>query len=149
GAARINQDKSYQQPGQSVDVEADTTWQHINVAGNFDVNLDYKNIHAARKKDPAANTLLTGYGAQGTKGGIGATIDIQVMDNTTKAQIGSGAQIHIGSAGSLTVNADQQIIDISLNQAGASAGDIGFSGTVVWNNLVSKTTAQIADGVLV
>ena len=71
------------------------------------------------------------------------------MDNTTIAQIDSGARIGVGSAGTLTVSATQNIIAVSLVQAGSEAGDIGFSGTVNWFNLVSTTQAQIADGVTV
>src|SRR5262249_16405966 len=138
---QINQDASYHQPGQAVDVEADTTYQNLNMAGVFDANLDPSNIRKAYKGKPRANTLLQGYGAQGSRGGIGATIDVNVMNNTTLAQIKSGAQIHLGPSGSLTVNATQNVIDISLNQAGAAAGDIGFSGTVVWNNITSSTVA--------
>src|SRR5262249_11458940 len=47
------------------------------------------------------------------------------------------------------VDASLDIIDISLNLAGASAGNIGFAGTLVWNNIVSSTIAQIQDGVFV
>ncbi|HEV3078683.1 MAG TPA: hypothetical protein VGY66_02850, partial [Gemmataceae bacterium] len=148
GNARINQLKH--NSGQSVNVKADTTWDNIGVDGTFDVDFAKDSFKSAKKKagtKKALASLVSFNGAQGSKGGIGATIDINVMDNTTLAQIASGAQIHIGSSGSLKVDANQTIVDVSLNQAGASAGDIGFAGTVVWNNLTSSTIAQIEDGV--
>ena len=71
------------------------------------------------------------------------------MANTTIARIDSGAMIGIGSAGTLDVGADQQVVAVSLVQSGGAGGNIGFAGTLSWYNLTSHTTAQIEDGVTV
>jgi hypothetical protein len=142
GDASINQDTGFnspdQNPAQALDVEAGTTWDNIGLDGTVDLNLGFVG---------AVKNLAKG--AQGSKAEVSAAIDINVMSNTTLAQIASGAHIHIAPTGSLKVNATLNILDISLNQSGASAGDVGFAGTIVWNNIVNSTIAQIQDGVFV
>ncbi len=149
GDALINQDSSFDRPGQTVNVEAETTWDNIGVAGVFDLKVGLGTLISNLKngKPASTGTSASGIGSQSQKSGLGATIDITIMSNTTLAQIKSGAKLHIGPSGALNVNASQNILDISLNQSGASAKDIGFAGTVAWNNLVSSTIAQIQDGV--
>ncbi len=142
GAALINQDTSYDSTGQSVKVSATTTWDDVGVAGIFDLFAGPVGLFTHSNTGSSS-------GAQGSKGGIGATVNVNIMSNTTLAQIQSGAEIHTGSGGVLQVMANQNIFDLSLNQSGASAGDVGFSGTVAWNNIVSSTIAQIQDGVFV
>jgi len=163
--ASINQTSADDTPDQAVEVEADTTWDNIGVAGIFSLKVSPSDLYKAYKGGNGSNA-----GAQGTKDGIGASININAMSNTTLAQIQSGARIHVGNiaqppvsdepagspigppappSGSLTVIADQNILDITLNQSGSQAGDVGFTGTVVWNNVSSSTIAQIQDGVFI
>ena len=142
GCARVNANT-----GQSVSVTASTTYDSVGIDGIFDINLGLGSLVDAAKSKSLSG--LVGGGVQASGKGIGAALDINVMDNTTLAQIMTGAQIFIGSAGSLTVDATQSMIGISLDGASASGGDVGFAGTLVWNNLYTNTTAQIEDGVTV
>ena len=122
--------------GQSVSVVAQTTYDHLAFDGNAYVTL-------------SRTSLLPGYGTGGVKNGVGAAVRANIMNNTTLAQIDSGATIHIGSAGTLEVESNQFIVDVSVVMAGTSAGNIGFTGTGAWNDITSSTIAQIQDGVTV
>ena len=117
---------------QSVAVSASTTYDNVGIDGSFNFKLSLR-------------PLTVGASASGT--GLGGAIDVNVMDNTTLAQIQSGAQIHIGWAGSLSVDASQSMISVNLDGAGADGGNVGFAGTLVWNNLYTSTIAQIEEGV--
>ncbi len=155
GDARINQNTASvfrgsagnANTGQSVSVAASTNYDSVGIDGIFDINLGLSSLFDAAKSRSLSGLVGGGVQAKGT--GAGAAIDINVMDNTTLAQIMSGAEIFIGSAGSLSVTAAQSMIGISLDGASASGGDVGFAGTLVWNNLYTDTTAQIEEGVMV
>ena len=80
--------------GQSVSVAAQTTYDHIALDGNV--------------------TPFNLFGTSGARAGVGAAVRANIMNNTTIAQIDSGAMVDIGSAGTLNVEADQSLTDISL-----------------------------------
>ena len=86
---------------------------------------------------------LSGYNA------MGASVFVDALDNTTLATIDTGAKIGVGSAGTLDVDADQQIIAFSLVQSGDAGGNIGVAGMAAWYNVTSDTQGQIQDGVTV
>src|SRR5581483_11282327 len=71
------------------------------------------------------------------------------LTNDTEALVKSGTQIYAGARCKLNVEADQDVFDLSLSQAGTFAGDIGFSGTANWNTIDTRTIAQIEPGVTV
>ena len=151
GDAAINQNTGSEFRGsagdpntkQSVAVSASTTYDSVGIDGVL--NLSVGGLSQAISE--RSLSALGGPSASGTA--AGGAIDINVMDNTTLAQIQSGAQIHIGSAGSLAVDATQSVISVNLDGAGASGGNVGFAGTLVWNNLYTSTKAQIEQGVAV
>ncbi len=153
GDAEINQNTSSEfrgtainpNKGQSVAVSASTTYDNVGIDGVFNLNLSLGSFKQAVADKSASGLGGVGVSASGT--GIGAAIDVNVMDNTTLAQIQSGAQIYIGSKGSLSVDATQSIISINLDGASANGGNVGFGGTLVWNNLYTSTIAQIEQGV--
>src|SRR5262249_55984846 len=84
GAAKIDQSTSElfrgspsnPNDGQSVNVQAQTTYDHLAMDGNFDLS------------QLAVGGFL---GVQGAKNGAGATVRANVMNSTTIAQIDSGA----------------------------------------------------------
>ena len=133
--------------GQSVTVQAETDYDNVAEAGQFNLDLTPKDFI----KNVRSGDILSLYGdVTGGKGkGFGASVYISAMDNTTIAEIKSGAQITLGSSGALDVEALQNIIAVSLVQAGVAAGDVGFAGTANWYNLTTNTRAQIDDGVTV
>ena len=96
-----------------------------------------------------AGSALDLFGDGTATDAIGASVFVDAIDNTTLATIDSGAQIGVGAAGSLDVDANQKIIAVSLVQSGDAAGNIGVAGGVAWYNVTSDTQAQIQDGVTV
>ena len=121
----------------------------INLAGIFDVDLSPEGIlKGLRTGDPTA--VLQPIAGQSSKGGLGTSIGVLFLNNTTTAQIGTGTRIHTdaGTSG-LQVNAGQRIFDLSLRSTGASSGGYGFSGTFSVTDVTGKTTVQVASGVTI
>ncbi len=165
GNAKINQkasDPNYlgdgsnlalQNPGQSVAVTAETDYNNIAEGGKFALNLspeEFVKNYREKGAKGAVGEAFNLYGDDAAGSGYGASIYINALDDTTIAQISSGAKIGVGASGTLNVLANHQVLAISLVQAGVGAsGDIGFDGTISWYNLDSTTIAQIQDGVTV
>ncbi|MCA1685762.1 MAG: hypothetical protein LC745_07190, partial [Planctomycetia bacterium] len=147
----------FRNAGQSVAVDATTTYQNAAEAGGFNLNLSARDLYQAYtgtaeepgslKKAGGAALNLFGDSKGGTA--IGGSIYVDALDNTTVAEIETGAMIGVGASGTLEVEAGQQITAVSLVQSGGAGGNIGVSGSVDWYNLVSTTRAQIEDGVTV
>ena len=143
---------SFQNASQSVTVQASTQYENAAEAGAFDLNLSpvslIKNIRAKGFKQGAGSALNL-YGDVSGTNAVGASVFVDALDNTTLATIDTGAKIGVGSAGTLDVDADQQIIAFSLVQSGDAGGNIGVAGMAAWYNVTSDTQAQIQDGVTV
>ncbi|MGA2700304.1 MAG: hypothetical protein ABSH35_04325 [Isosphaeraceae bacterium] len=142
---------SFQNASQSVTVQASTTYENAAEAGQFELNVAPYELLKAIRDDPDDPTSA-GFNPFGDVSGtnaIGASVFVGVLDNTTLATIDSGAQIGVGSSGTLDVQADQQIIAVSLVQSGDAGGNIGVAGMLAWFNVTSHTQAQIQDGVTV
>src|SRR5262249_2226984 len=122
GDAFINQDSQYQTDQQSVKVAAETYLDTIKEANSRET----------------------------TEGnGIGVAVPINVALNTATAQIGSGATVHVGSAGSLNVTAVARNFILLVSLAGGKSASWGFNANVAFAFLHDDTRAQIAGGVTV
>ncbi len=141
---------TFRNSGQSVSVESTTTYENISSTGVLQLNVAPAEISELLRGTGQRCRASTSTGGTEAGGAFGASIAVYALDDTTIAQIDTGAKITIGSGGSLDVDANQQVIAISLVQAGGAAGgDIGFAGSFNWYNLTSTTRAQIEDGVTV
>ena len=164
GDALINQDASdpnalgtgdailFQNPAQSVSVDAETQYENLADTGKFDIDLNpvdlIKNLRTHGVVKGAGNAI-TPYDDTSGDDAFGASIFVTVLDNTTIAQVATGAKLGVGPAGSFDVDADQQILAVSLTQSGDAGGNIGFAGSLSWFNLTSTTRAQVEYGVTV
>ena len=93
--ALINQDSAYQDASQGVTVDASLNYDQVNFAGNIYIDLAPDNILKTERKEFAAGgkgygglagTILAPTGANWA--GIGASLGLQFMKDTTEASIG-------------------------------------------------------------
>ncbi len=151
-ALGTNQGIVFRNAAQSVSVSAKTDYENAAEAGSFDLNLSpaslIQNIRDKGLKQGLGSAIDLVGDSKG-QNAIGASVFIDVVSNTTSATIDSGAQIVVGSAGSLDVNAKQITIAFSLVQSGDAGGNLGIAGMIAWYNVTDHTTAQIQDGVTV
>src|SRR5262249_45305692 len=114
--AQVNQDTDprFHEGVQTVTVAANTEMNLIHVAGVGSLGFNIEGIAGAKeavsetikknlgRKDQllaGAKSLLNPFGAEGEKGGIGASFLIQDITNTTDASIQAGAQVSAGGEG--------------------------------------------------
>ncbi len=152
GAANINQDVSFRNVQQKVDVLATTTIQTVDVGHNAAFNLSLPGLLEAgqgafESGDPKSffQSIINPFGSSG-QSAIGASILISVGTNNTTAEVTDGASIHTGSANSgLTVQADQDVLGIAVAQTGSQASEFGLSPSVTVASIISKTIARIGN----
>ena len=75
--------------------------------------------------------------------GVGGTVVIVDLDNTTRAFIDD--QAVVGTHGTLEVTADTIARDITVAQAGGTAKIVGISGAGTYHDVTSNTLAYIED----
>src|SRR5262249_16675772 len=103
--ARINQDPSMQDAEQTVEVPAHTTRQLIEAAGIASINLTPQGaqdalLEGARGISERFLTLFSPISAfQGNKGGIGASVLLDLVNDATTAEVQPGALVHTGVPG--------------------------------------------------
>ena len=119
--AMVNQDDDsgqatprFRTGNQAVAVTADTDMTLINVVGIGALSLNFAGGIAAYKDLTKAvgtpsDKMLSGiqdlfnpFGASGSEGGIGASLDIDNVNDTTIADVGAGAQVYTGAGPSLS-----------------------------------------------
>ncbi|MBQ0721029.1 MAG: LEPR-XLL domain-containing protein [Gammaproteobacteria bacterium] len=124
GGALINQDQAIQNLAteQAVVVESSSISQTINAVG-----------------DVLSNPL----GKTKTANGVGLSVGVYLLENTSKALIGEGVSLY---ADSLEVDAANDTLLATLGKAGGLSGNVGVNGTVVVNIIDNQTHAQIANG---
>ena len=158
--ALINQDAQYQDPAQAVSVNATTTFEAVNFAGNTSFDFLPADLVAAYKQTEnagwggVANTVL-GANAGATEG-VGASLIVAVMNNTTLAMVGGpGTQLNFGNGG-FSVTADQEVVQVNIGTSGGlgssglgAGGNYGANGTFSNFNADTNTSAQVASGTVV
>ena len=80
---------------------------------------------------PYSNDTPSASFNNGGKGGIGGTLYVKLVDNTTHAVVEDGARIHTGSSGGFNMKAEEALFNLGFAQSGAKASDgFGVGGTV-------------------
>ncbi len=151
--AQINQDPLFRSvdpmaPDQhTVSIEATNYLQMVNVTGIFQFSFlkgelgDIENLDPSLMIDPVASS--------GSKGGVGGTIYLSFLDNTTYAIVEEGAAIFSGASGGFNMKAEEAIADFSLNQAGAQSGQYAFAGTFAYAQQDSDTLVRLSNDAIV
>jgi hypothetical protein len=143
--ARINQNPAFQNPAQSVAVNAVTDLKRIDMDGIFDIELSPDGLAKMRRKGDWA-ALYEPFGTQGATGGLGGAFNFLVYDTTTQAEIGDGAKVRAGADGGVSVNSTQNILAVELLQSGAEGGKFGVAGAISYVTGTSDTEASIGSG---
>ncbi|MBL8873812.1 MAG: hypothetical protein JNK90_28815, partial [Planctomycetaceae bacterium] len=142
--AQINQDPAYQTAGQSVFVDAETSIEMVNVAGNALLNLNVEGVrNAATAKKDKAGRVFSLLGNKAGSVGVGGSALVQLYDNETQAVIEEGARVRTGNSGVLSVNAVENVFTFDFVQAGGESGKAGVSGSLSVLNHNSNTVAHI------
>ncbi|HPM80080.1 MAG TPA: hypothetical protein PLF81_05245, partial [Candidatus Anammoximicrobium sp.] len=153
GGAQLNQ--NVQNANQKVTVEATTGMELVNVTGIMHLKLNGAGLFKAYKDfDPPtvfnfAGNFFSFFGNKSSTLGVGGSLMVQSMDNTTKALIEDGAAVYSGANGGLEVSSSQDIYSFEFAQSGGESGSIGVSASIVWVDQTSNTIAQLASGVQV
>jgi len=159
--AKINQQDELRFRGgeQTVAVTATADMNLIGVVGvaGLSLNIDgfikafsgegVKNAIGGKDKILAGlKELVNPFGAEGDEGGIGASFLVEVIDNTTEAVIEGGALVHTGT---LTVDAQTNVFDFALAEAGGNASSFAVAGAVTVGVLNNTTKAYIGSGAVI
>ncbi len=164
--ALINQDpQQYQNSAQSVAVDATTNFQAVNFLGNTSFGFTPSDLIMNYKLGGSGQVLANiAAPTEGSVSGIGASLTLVFMNNTTEATIGAAdgsdittpTKVNFGSGG-LDVNATQFVLNIDLATSGGiigtsglgMGGQLGANGSVSWFAANTTTIAQIASGSIV
>ncbi len=123
---------------QVVSVEASNYMQMINMTGFFGFKKPDLKAKEYSPLDLAAS--------KSGKGGVGGALFVLLIDNTTHSTVQDGASIYSGADGTFNMKADENLFNIDLGQAGASAGTVSVGGTVMYTGQHSDTVAQLGAG---
>ncbi|MFM8188319.1 MAG: hypothetical protein ACKN85_07560, partial [Pirellula sp.] len=132
---------------QSVLLSASTLMEMMHVTGVFNFQLpsaEIGSINGIDDADPAFDINATP--TRGGKGGVGGTLFLQFLDNSTQAIVEKGAQIYTGTGGGLSLSAQEALMGFSFSQGGASSEKLAFGGTFTYYEQDSQTIAQISEG---
>ncbi|MFN9372537.1 MAG: hypothetical protein ACK6D3_11695, partial [Planctomycetaceae bacterium] len=174
---QINQDVRFANPAQSVELDAVTSMTLISLAGTIHLDLHlanlfkgilesleiFKNLNADKKGKGFFDSLLDNadpLGNAAKNGGFGVAQILVYTRNKTIAQILGNSTVTTGTAGHLTVNAEETGKRTVLAEAGsktrATGGQSGWAGAgsvaLVMGDLqegASNTLARIDQGVSV
>jgi hypothetical protein len=121
---RINQSQNekYRSENHKVFIEALTDMSLVNITGN--------------PISPVGNSKGSG--------GIGGSIFIQDITNTTEAIVHDKAQIHTGVQGQFNLSALDDVNNFNLVYSGGSAGKFGVNAGVAINLYESSTIAKLS-----
>jgi hypothetical protein len=126
----------------------------IGVVGVGGLSLNINGLHKAGKNVFAAKgsvlqglkQLVNPFGAEGDKGGIGASFLVEVFDNRAESVIEAGARIYAGADGEgsgLAVEAATDVFDVAIVQAGSKASSFAVSGAFAF--ILDNTTLAHID----
>ena len=161
--ALINQtpDDRFRGGEQGLSVAATILVQLIGLAGVGGLNFSPSNFVGTFGRDfwkglskgvkPNLDTLkefINPFGAEGNKDGVGASIYVEVQDNTSTATIQGGARV--SSNGDVRVSAGTETFTFILVEAGGKGGS-GFSvaGAISVAVVSDKTIASLGSGAIV
>ncbi|HCE72074.1 MAG TPA: type I secretion protein, partial [Ruegeria sp.] len=160
--ALINQDASFNADetdpyfGQEVvSVEATSYMQQIDMAGIFGWSfgsLGLNDLYVSSSGasfdggTPFDTESPSVAGNSGGKGGIGATLYVKLVDNTTHAIVEDNARIFTGRSGGFNMKAEEALFNLGFAQSGA-ASDSGFGvgGTISVIKQNSDTLVQLGN----
>ncbi|UWQ93619.1 LEPR-XLL domain-containing protein (plasmid) [Rhodobacteraceae bacterium M382] len=160
--ALINQDASFNADvsdpyyGQeTVSIEATSYMQQIDMAGIFGWSLGsvglndlyVSNSGASFDGGEAFDTEGPSVaGNSGGKGGIGATLYVKLVDNTTQAVVEDNARIFTGRSGGFNMKAEEALFNLGFAQSGAaSSSGFAVGGTVSVIYQDSDTLVQLGN----
>ncbi|WP_295882586.1 calcium-binding protein [uncultured Thiohalocapsa sp.] len=150
--ARINRDAAFQgthgtATSQAVVVAAESVDHLISLGGNFQTpgvqgstspeKKAWKAEGGLQKPGPGLSTDGTGEKT------VGAALQVFYHDNDVTAQIQDGVAL---TADSLLVDADTQVVGVSMGASGGSGGSVGFNGSFQVTVVTNSTRAQIDNG---
>ena len=148
--ARINQ-KAHTVTTQSVMVLATNHNQSVHFAGNISLPnplgavKDYVMTKGKTVKESLKDNA-GGFGTSGKKGAVGATFGMYMYNDTTTARIEDGVVLH---ADSLIVDAETDVMSVTVGASGGSSDNIAFNGVVLVNVIDNHTVAQIENGAVI
>ncbi len=139
---------------QTVQVNAGIEMNLIGVVGVGGLNLNLKGgIKGFKKAFGKEGDILGGlgelvnpFGAEGDKGGIGASFLLEVITNTTEAVIEGGAKVHTSD---LTLDAQTNMFDFSLAEAGGKGSSFAVGGAITVGVVTNITKAHIDSGAII
>lgn len=141
--ARINQTESYRADGQTVEVDARSRAETINVAGIF----SFPNpADALVGDDPFKQRLIDSMnpiGSSGTAAFGGSYSEVNYLTKTF-AEIREGAIVHARSGTGVRARSDHWTFNLSV--AGGKADKMGVEGAIGVIYQDSETVAQVHDG---
>lgn len=142
-SAKINQTESYRADGQTVDVDAQSKAETINVVGIF----SFPNpADALVGDDPAKQRIIDAMnpiGSSGDKAFGGSYSEVNYLTKTF-AEIREGAIVHARNGTSVRAKSDHWTFNLSV--AGGVAEKMGVEGAVGVVFQDSETVAQVHDG---
>ena len=124
----------------------------MDVVGNFNLALQpgmAKNKKLAMMKSyfkGLPGSAFSPFGSSGGKNGIGGSLLLKFLFSDVSAEVGNGTKVYIGQNGKLSVNANTELVNFSLVQAGSSAsGGFAVAGAVSFVGMFSTTVARLAN----
>ncbi|MCX2983413.1 leukotoxin LktA family filamentous adhesin [Halieaceae bacterium IMCC14734] len=118
------------------DVHNDATNKATEVHAGGDVIVDADEAYLG--------VMIAGSGAGGGTAGVGGSVAVSTLVNSTKAQIGDNAVVSAGD--NVKVTADGKEFVTTAVISGAGGGTAGVAGMLSTNVLVTHTEASIGEG---
>ncbi|KAA3622243.1 MAG: hypothetical protein DWQ08_13065, partial [Proteobacteria bacterium] len=152
--AQINQDvdgvtdsDNFDVGGRDVIVEASSIEHTISLGGNFQT-LGVQGSTNPKTWSAGEIIQTPGLGNEGdkTKGAVGFGGLVLFNNSLARARIEDGVFL---TADSLEVDADNTILNIAVAVSGGEAGQFGFNGAFVYNEVDNVTRAQIENGAFI
>jgi hypothetical protein len=161
--AQINQNTAYQTAKQSLTVNASTSMELLNVAGNGKWSLNPFGVFFKGTNEAAANTAsafgkqvgtqarsgdIISLGGRSAEKSVGGTVLIGLVFDTTHALIMPGVAVRLGSSGKLNISANEAVSQVQVSQSGGTVGGggsstVSFAGSGLFYGQFSSTLAGI------
>jgi hypothetical protein len=148
GGVQINQNPAYASKNQSVNLDAETHVDMVNVGGIFDYDLSPEGLIKSARLGPTNS--IQPWGAQGGKLGIGGAFRMVDFNTTTHAiiegQDTAGKATTITATDGLGLNSNNDGFVLGVVQSGSSAGKVAISGSAAFNRITTSTISAIESG---